>query len=133
MSERWQVQEAKARFSEFLAAAERDGPQIVTRRGVETAVLVPIAQWRSMETRTKRNIKELLLAPEARTENLTPTRSEIAFREPPDLIDWTETNLQQCKGESLFASHCWLPVRAVTPNRALSIGQGIRELRRAQH
>ena len=85
MSETWQVQEAKARFNEFLAAAEHDGPQIVTRQGVETAVLVPIAQWRSMENRTKRNIKELLLAPEARTENLTPPRSEMAFREPPAL------------------------------------------------
>ena len=95
MSERWRVQEAEARFSEFLAAAERDGPQIVTRRGVETAVLVPIAQWRNIEKRTQRNIKELLLAPEARTENLTPPRSEIAFREP---TDWTETNLRQCRG-----------------------------------
>ena len=85
MSETWQVQEAKARFSEFLAAAERDGPQIVTKHGVETAVLVPIAQWRSIEKRTKRNIKELLLAPEARTEHLTPPRSEMAFREPPAL------------------------------------------------
>ncbi len=85
MSEVWQVEEAKARFDEFMAAAERDGPQIVTRWGVETAVLVPIAQWRSMEKRTKRNIKELLLAPEARTENLTPPRSEMAFRELPAL------------------------------------------------
>lgn len=80
MSETWQVQEAKARFTEFLAAAERDGPQIVTRRGVETAVLIPIAQWRSMEKQTKRNIKELLLASEARTENLTPPRSAMAFQ-----------------------------------------------------
>ena len=50
MSETWQVQEAKARFSEFLAAAERDGPQIVTRRGVETAVLTPSpsgAAWKN--------------------------------------------------------------------------------------
>ena len=85
MSEVWQVEEEKARFNEFMAAAERDGPQIVTRWGVETAVLVPIAQWRSMEKRTKRNIKELLLAPEARTENLTPPRSEMAFRELPAL------------------------------------------------
>ena len=85
MSEVWQVEEAKARFSEFLAAAERDGPQIVTRWGVETAILVPIAQWRNMEKRPKRNLKELLLAPEARTENLTPPRPEMAFRELPAL------------------------------------------------
>lgn len=99
MSKRWQVQEAKARFSEFLAAAERDGPQIVTRQGVETAVLVPIGQWRSMEKRTKRNIKELLLAPEARTDNLTLPRSKMVFREPPEWTDWTDTNPQQRRSE----------------------------------
>ena len=65
MSRIWKVQDAEARFSELLAAALKEGRQIVTERGVETAVLVPISQWRSMEKRTKRNIKELLLAPEA--------------------------------------------------------------------
>lgn len=40
MTGTWQVQEAKARFSEFLSASLTDGPQVVTRRGVETAVLV---------------------------------------------------------------------------------------------
>jgi hypothetical protein len=35
----WQVQDAKARFSEFLDATIKKGPQVVTRRGVETAVL----------------------------------------------------------------------------------------------
>ena len=30
----WQVQEAKAKFSEFLDKALREGPQVVSRRGV---------------------------------------------------------------------------------------------------
>ena len=38
----WQVQDAKARFREFLDATIKKGPQVVTRRGVETAVMVPI-------------------------------------------------------------------------------------------
>ena len=38
---KWPVQDAKARFSEFLEASLTEGPQIVTRRGVEEAVLVP--------------------------------------------------------------------------------------------
>ena len=37
MSNRWQVQSAKARFSEFLERTLDEGPQIVTRRGIETA------------------------------------------------------------------------------------------------
>ena len=38
----WPVQDAKARFSELLDACVAEGPQVVTRRGAETAVLVPI-------------------------------------------------------------------------------------------
>jgi prevent-host-death family protein len=72
----WQVQDAKARFSEFLEASLKDGPQIVTRRGVETAVLVPIEQWRRLERAMRPSLKELLLAPNARTENLVPPRGE---------------------------------------------------------
>ena len=41
----WQVQDAKARFSELLDAAINKGPQVVTRRGVKTAVLIPIEEW----------------------------------------------------------------------------------------
>ena len=39
----WPVQDAKARFSELLDACVSEGPQVVTRRGAETAVLIPIA------------------------------------------------------------------------------------------
>jgi antitoxin Phd len=45
----WQVYDAKARFSEFLDATLKDGPQILTRRGVETAVLVPIDEWKHLK------------------------------------------------------------------------------------
>lgn len=38
----WPVQDAKARFSEFLDACLAQGPQVVTRRGTEEAVLVPL-------------------------------------------------------------------------------------------
>lgn len=46
MSKRWPVQDAKSRFSELVDIAIAEGPQIVTRRGLETAVLLPIEQWR---------------------------------------------------------------------------------------
>ena len=73
----WHEDEAKARFGAFLEASLREGPQVVTRRGVETAVLVPIEQWR--QSRPRSRLKELLLAPEARTETLVPPR----MRPPP--------------------------------------------------
>ena len=70
----WPVQDAKARFSEFLDACLADGPQLVTRRGAEAAVLVPAAQWRRLHAATRPTLKELLLANAARTENLVPPR-----------------------------------------------------------
>ena len=80
MSKTWQVQDAKARFSEFLAASLAEGPQIVTKRGVEAAVLVSIDQWRRLEQMTMPDLKELLLAPEARTDTLTPPREKRRHR-----------------------------------------------------
>lgn len=74
MNKRWPVQDAKSRFSEFLDTALAEGPQIVTRRGVETAVLLPIEQWRRLERMTRPNLKELLLTSEARTDDLVPPR-----------------------------------------------------------
>ena len=85
MSRTWQVQTAKARFSEFLEASLRDGPQVVTKRGVETAVLVPIDQWRRMESITKPNLKDLLLAPGARSDSLTSERVDHRRRAMPVL------------------------------------------------
>jgi antitoxin Phd len=58
----WQLQDAKARFSEFLDAAIEKGPQLVTRRGIEAAVLVPIEEWRRLQQSRKPDIKELLLS-----------------------------------------------------------------------
>ena len=80
MGKTWQVQDAKARFSEFLEASLSEGPQIVTKRGVATAVLVPIEQWRRLEKMTKPTLKDLLLAPEARCEALVPPRKKHRHR-----------------------------------------------------
>ncbi|MSO20187.1 MAG: type II toxin-antitoxin system Phd/YefM family antitoxin [Acidobacteria bacterium] len=78
----WQVQDAKARFSELLDATLKKGPQIVTRRGVETAVLVPITEWRQMQQGARPNLKELLLGPLPVFENLIPPRRGWKLRPP---------------------------------------------------
>ncbi len=83
MTKTWQVQDAKARFSEFLEASLKDGPQIVTKRGVEAAVLVPIDDWRRLEKMTRPTLKDLLLAPEARAEAITPPRNPHRRRATP--------------------------------------------------
>ncbi|HTZ97637.1 MAG TPA: type II toxin-antitoxin system Phd/YefM family antitoxin [Terriglobales bacterium] len=76
----WQVQDAKARFSELLDATVKKGPQVVTRRGVETAVLVPIEEWNRLQRAARPGLKVLLLAPEARFENLLPERRKLRRR-----------------------------------------------------
>ena len=83
MSNRWQVQTARARFSELLEKAVAEGPQIVTRRGVETAVVVPMEQWESLQQTMKPNLKELLLAPAPRVESLARARRPLARRPTP--------------------------------------------------
>jgi prevent-host-death family protein len=80
----WRVQDAKARFSEFLDATIKMGPQIVTRRGVETAVMVPIAEWRRLQRAALPGLKSLLLAPEARFESIVPERGRHRRRPVPE-------------------------------------------------
>jgi len=49
---RWQVQDAKQRFSELIRSAHADGPQIVTRHGAEIAVVIDIADYRHLKGET---------------------------------------------------------------------------------
>ena len=76
----WPVQDAKARFSEFLDACLTDGPQLVTRRGAEAAVLVPAAQWHRLHAASKPSLKDLLLSDAARAEPLVPARGAARRR-----------------------------------------------------
>ncbi|HXM12377.1 MAG TPA: type II toxin-antitoxin system Phd/YefM family antitoxin [Terriglobales bacterium] len=73
----WQVQDAKARFSEFLDATINKGPQVVTRRGIETAVQVWIGEWNRLQKAARPTLKDLLLAPGARFENLILERHRL--------------------------------------------------------
>lgn len=70
----WQVQEAKAKFSEFLSKALTEGPQVVSRRGVATAVLVPIDEWERLKKRARPTLKDLLLSDENRFDIKLPKR-----------------------------------------------------------
>lgn len=78
----WQVQDAKARFSEFLEATIEKGPQIVTRRGIETAVLLPIEEWHRLQKAARPSLKDWLLAPEPRVDDLVPQRRNVRRRPP---------------------------------------------------
>lgn len=85
VEKRWPVQDAKARFSELLEKSLEEGPQIVTRRGVEAAVLVPIEEWRRLQASARPTLKELLLADSPRAEIPLPSRKRWRRRSPPSL------------------------------------------------
>jgi antitoxin Phd len=44
----WQVQEAKTRLSEVIERARTEGPQMITRRGAERAVVISIEAYRAL-------------------------------------------------------------------------------------
>ena len=79
----WPVQDAKARFSELVDACLAKGPQVVTRRGTETAVLVAADEWRRSSNGSIPTLKALLLDCDARTEMLVPPRATMRLRSPP--------------------------------------------------
>src|SRR5450432_4069116 len=76
----WPVQDAKARFSEFLDACMAEGPQMVTQRGAEAAVLVPVEEWRRLQAAARPSLKQLLLSDEARLDLLIPARGSARGR-----------------------------------------------------
>lgn len=80
----WPVQDAKARFSELLQACLSDGPQLVTKRGQEAAVLVPVGQWRLLQACSQPSLKQVLLDPQARGDWLTVPRGQAKRRPPED-------------------------------------------------
>ena len=82
----WPVQDAKARFSEFLEACMADGPQMVTRRGAGAAVLVPVDEWRRLESTARRSLKQLLLSDSTRTVSLAPPRGKARRRKIIDTL-----------------------------------------------
>lgn len=77
----WPVQDAKARFSELLDACVSEGPQVVTRRGTETAVLVPIAEWKRLNNAARPSLKDLLLSDVGRADFDLPQRGLARRRE----------------------------------------------------
>ena len=57
-----------------------EGPQMVTKRGAEAAVLVPVDQWRRLQAAARPSLKQLLLSDEARIDVLIPVRGSARRR-----------------------------------------------------
>jgi prevent-host-death family protein len=71
--EQWTVAEAKAKFSEVIDRAQRQGPQTITRHGIETVVVVSAEEW-ERKTKRKGNLAEFFAASPLRDSNLIVER-----------------------------------------------------------
>jgi prevent-host-death family protein len=72
---RWQLQQAKQRFSELVQRALDDGPQMVTRRGQEVVVVVSTAEFQRL-TGDVPDFKDFLLS--------APDFEELDIQRPKD-------------------------------------------------
>ena len=82
----WAVQDAKARFSELLETCLKEGPQLVTKRGAEAAVLAPLADWQRLKDAARPTLKDLLLSDHGRSDLSVPARGSKRRREARDFV-----------------------------------------------
>ena len=66
----WSVADAKARLSELLDQAISDGPQAITRRGREIAIVVSAEEWKKKSLRVG-TLAEFLAASPLRNSELS--------------------------------------------------------------
>ena len=65
----------------MLDTCLRHGPQTISKRGVNAAMLVPIEQWRRLQA-SRPTLKQLLLSPEPRADIPVPGRGKRRRRPP---------------------------------------------------
>jgi len=76
----WSVAEAKARLSELLDHALNDGPQAITRRGREVAVVVSTEEWHRKMSRSG-SLAEFLAESPLRGSDLEVERVDAPARD----------------------------------------------------
>jgi antitoxin Phd len=88
----WQLQDAKAKLSEVIDTARRNGPQIITQRGVKTAVVMPFDEWQESQqtwkpgqpltaSQHKENL-DMLKVLQSGPEFAIPPRGRLKMRKP---------------------------------------------------
>ena len=85
MSDVWQVQEAKNRFSEVIERALRDGPQVVTRHGRPVVQVVAMDAGAAKAVRAEDGFAQYLLDAPRGDDLPAPVRR--SRRAPPVLGD----------------------------------------------
>ena len=63
MPAKWQMQEAKAKFAELVRRANSQGPQVVTYRGTDAAVVLSMEEYRRLKEPQRSFLEHLLSEP----------------------------------------------------------------------
>jgi prevent-host-death family protein len=84
MSRAWQLQEAKNKFSEVVEEALTHGPQVITKRGKETVIVLSYADYRKMMLTQKKLSDFFRESPLVGidldlTRDTSPTRTDVAL------------------------------------------------------
>ena len=84
MTQVWKLQEAKGRFSEVVEEAVKNGPQLITKRGIETAIVLSFADYRKLLLRQKKLSEFFRDSPLAGanldlTRDTSPLRDEVVL------------------------------------------------------
>lgn len=78
----WTVAQAKAKLSEVIEKARREGPQAITRHGKNAVVVVDAALWDKLRRREQRgSFADFLLASPLRGSQLQVERLKGGIRE----------------------------------------------------
>ena len=80
MTHTWQLQEAKNKLSQVVDDALSQGPQIITRRGVEVAIVISYDQFKKM-TASEQKLSDFFRSSPLVGEDLDLTRDKSAIRE----------------------------------------------------
>lgn len=71
----WQIQEAKNKLSELIDRALSEGPQVITRHGVEVAVVMPFVGYKKLTMR-KQLLGDFFMASPLRKSGLVIERDK---------------------------------------------------------
>jgi antitoxin Phd len=78
----WAVQDAKARFSEMLELCLKEGPQLITKRGEEAAVLVSVDEWKKDTDKPAPDLRAFLLGHSQGPDLKVPSSKRLKRKQP---------------------------------------------------
>jgi antitoxin Phd len=84
MRRTWQLQEAKNKLSEVVQDALDHGPQIITRRGVDSVVVIAYSEYQKMQL-NRGKLSEFFRTSPLAGEELDLTRDTSALRDDIEL------------------------------------------------